>query len=206
MPIVTLSTKNNVNLTKQLSNGFKGSVYWENYQTIPEKVTKEGTKIYELLRASFQGVESLSVLAYVIAAGAANYETGIKDNRKHFLAKGKIKSYHVLIDGRSFYDQEINDLIKQHDEVRKTSTREGDDYITGSGCSLDYAYFKENYRLIVVNLSKQDALDVDLRAIQQIVFRRVSEGGDNTKIRLYTILEKSKETVLEFYKPAARVL
>ena len=117
-----------------------------------------------------------------------------------------MKSYNVLIDGRRFYDQEINDLIKQHDEVRKTSTREADDYITGSGCSLDYANFKENYRLIAVNLSKQEALDADLRAIQQIVFQRVSEGGDNTKIRLYTILEKSKETVLEFYKPAARVL
>ena len=61
-----------------------------------------------------------------------------------------------MIDGRNFYDQTINDLIKQYDEVRKVSIGQGDDYTTG--CLLDYAYFKDNYRLIVVDLSKQIAL------------------------------------------------
>ena len=68
-----------------------------------------------------------------------------------------------MIDGRNFYDQPINDMIKQYDKVRKVSTRQGDDYTTG--CLLDYAYFKDNYRLIAANLSKQKALDVDPRAI-----------------------------------------
>ena len=71
---------------------------------------------------------------------------------------------------------------------------------------LNYAYFKDNYRLIAVNLSKQDALDADPRAIQQIVFQGVAGGDYNTKIWLYTILEKSKETVLGFYKGTAKVL
>ena len=48
-------------------------------------------------------------------------------------------------------------------------------------------------------MSKQKALDVDRRAIQQIVFQGVVGGNDNTKLRQYTIIEKSKETVLEFY-------
>ena len=109
-----------------------------------------------------------------------------------------------MIDGRSFYDQPINDLIKQYDEVSKVSTGQGDDYTTGS--LLDYAYLKDNYRLIAVDLSKQKALDVDPRAIQQIIFQGVVGGADNTKIRLYTILEKSKERVLEFYKGTAQVL
>ena len=65
---------------------------------------------------------------------------------------------------------------------------------------MDYAYFKDNYRLIAVALSRQKALVADSRAIQQIVFQRVVEGDNNTKIRLYTILEKSKETILEFAK------
>ena len=63
---------------------------------------------------------------------------------------------------------------------------------------LDYAYFKENYRLIAADLSKQEALDADLRVTQQIVFQGVAGGANNTKIRLYSIHEKSKETVLEF--------
>ena len=59
-----------------------------------------------------------------------------------------------MIDGRNFSDQPINDLIKQNDEVRKVSTGQGDDYTTG--CLLHYAYFKNNYRLIAVDLSKQN--------------------------------------------------
>ena len=73
-----------------------------------------------------------------------------------------------MIDGRNFYDQPINGIRKQYDEVRKVSTRYGDDYTTG--CLLDYAYFKDHYRLIAVDLTKQKALDADPRAMQQIVF------------------------------------
>ena len=113
-----------------------------------------------------------------------------KHNEKYFLPRGEIKNYNVLIDGRNFYDQPINDLIKQYDEVRKVSTGYGDDYTTG--CLLDYAYFKDNYRLIAVDLSKQKVLDADAKAIQQIVFHGVA-GGADTKIRLYTILEQSKK-------------
>ena len=109
-----------------------------------------------------------------------------------------------MIDGRNFYDQTINDLIKQYDEVRKVSTGHGNDYTTGS--LLDYAYFKEDYRLIAIDLSKQKASDADPRAIQQIVFQGAVAGDDNTKIRLYNILEQSKGTVLEFYKGTAKVL
>ena len=204
-PIVTLSTKDSINLAKQLSEGFKRSVYWNNYQTKPAIVIEKGTNIYKLLNASFQGVRRLFVLAYVVAAGAANDEAGIKDNKKYFLPRGEIKNYNVLIDGRNFYDQPINDLIKQYDEVRKVSTGHGDDYTTGS--LLDYAYFKDNYKLIEVDVSKQKALDADpTRAIQQIVFQGVVGGDDNTKIRLYTILKQSKETLLEYYKGTAKLL
>ena len=76
--IVTLSTKYNVNLTKQLSAGFKRSVSWSSFQTISAKVLNEGTNIYELLSASFQGVQRLFVLACIIVACAANNEAGMK--------------------------------------------------------------------------------------------------------------------------------
>ena len=79
----------------------------------------------------------------------------------------------MLIDGRNFYDQPVNDLIKQCDEVRKVSTVQGDGYTTG--CLLDYAYFKDNYKLIAVDLSKEKALDADPRAIQQQYFKELLE-------------------------------
>ena len=71
---------------------------------------------------------------------------------------------------------------------------------------LDYAYFKDNYKLIAADLSKHKALDADPRTIQQIVSQGVVGGDNNTKIWLYTILEKLKETILEFYKGTAKVL
>ena len=90
-PIVTLSTKDNVNLTRQLSNGFKRSVYWKSYQTISAKVINQGINIYELLSASFQGGKKLFILASTIAAGTANNEVSIKNNRKYFLLRPKFE-------------------------------------------------------------------------------------------------------------------
>ena len=120
--------------------------------------------------------------------------------RKYFLRNPKIKNYNIEIDGRNFYDQSINDLIKQYDEVREISTGQGDDYTTG--CLLDFAYFEKNYRLIAADLSKQKALDADSRAIQQIIFT----GKTDNTIRVYYVLEQSKETILEFAKGATKVL
>ena len=108
-----------------------------------------------------------------------------------------------MINGRKFYDQPINDLIRQY-EIRKVSTGYDDDFTTG--CLLDYTYFKGNYKLIAVDSSKQKALNADPRPIQQIVFQGVVGGEDNTKIRLYTILEQSKKVMVEFSKGTAKVL
>ena len=79
-------------------------------------------------------------------------------------------------------------MIKQYDEVSKVSTGHGDDYTTGS--LLDYAYSKDNYKLIAVDVSKQKALDADSRAIQEIVSEGGVGGDDNTKVRLSTVLEE----------------
>ena len=104
--------------------------------------TKRKKNLYELLNASFQGARKLFVLAYVVTAGAANYEAGIKNNKKYFLPRVEINNYNVLIDGKNFYDQPVHDLIKQYAEVRKVSTGHSDDYTTG--CLLDYANPKDN--------------------------------------------------------------
>ena len=67
---------------------------------------------------------------------------------------------------------------------------------------MDFAYFEKNYRLIAADLSKQKALDGDSRAIQQIIFT----GKTDNTIRIYYIIEKSKETILEFSKETTKVL
>ena len=91
VPIVTLSTKDSTNLTKQLNEGFKRFVYWNSYETKPAKVIEKGKNIDELLNASFQGVKRLFVLVYFIADGG-NDEAGIKNKRKYFLQRGEIKN------------------------------------------------------------------------------------------------------------------
>ena len=101
---------------------------------------------------------------------------------------------------RNFYDQPFNDLIKQYDEIRTISTGQRDDYTTA--CLLDFAYFFKKYRSIAANLSKQKTLDADSRAIQQIIFT----GKTDNTIRVYYILEQSKETILEFSKGTTKVL
>ena len=76
---------------------------------------------------------------------------------------------------KNFYDQPIDDLINQYDEVRKVSAGQGDDYTTG--CLFDFDYFKNSYRLIVADLSKEKALNGDWRAIQQIIFTGRANAG-----------------------------
>ena len=142
------------------------------------------------------------VIAY--QRGDANYVNEEAFN-KYFLPKITIEKYNVEIDGRNFYDQSINDLIKQYEEVRKISTGQGDDCTTG--CLLDFAYFENNYRLIAADLSKQKALDADSRAIQQIIFTgKIKATVANTRVIIYYILEQSKETILEFSKGTTKVL
>ena len=79
--------------------------------------------IRELLDSSYQGVKRLFVLAYDNTAG--DNQVSIDSFKKYFLPRVKIENYNIEIDGRNFYDQPINDSIKQYDEIRKISTRQG---------------------------------------------------------------------------------
>ena len=129
-------------------------------------------------------ISRLFVLAYLNDANST-----VNSHRKYFLTRVKIENYNIEIDGRNFYDQPINDSIKQYDEIRKISTGQGDDYTTG--CLLDFAYFKNNYKLIAADLSKQKVLDADSRAIQQIIFTgKIKATEANTRVIIYYILEQ----------------
>ena len=168
VPIVTLLSKDNVKLVKLLESGFNRPVYWNEYQTKIETRNLDNNNLTRFpLDASFQGIRRLFVFAF---DNTDNGDKKVERNsyRKYFVPRVNITNYNVLIDGRNFYDQPINDLIKQYEEIRKTATGQGEDYTTG--CLLDYQYFKDHYQLIAVDLSKQKELDADSRAVQHIEF------------------------------------
>ena len=107
-----------------------------------------------------------------------------------------------MINGKNFFDQPIKNNKVTYENIRKIATGQGDDYTTG--CLLDYSYFTDTYKMIAVDLSKQQALDADPRAIQQINFTANLDRAGNT--RVYFILEETKETILDFSQGTVKVL
>ena len=99
-----------------------------------------------------------------------------------------------MIDGKNVFYQPVKNNKGTYENVRKIVTGQGDDYTTG--CLLDYAYFKDNCKMIAIDLRKQQALDADPRAIQQINFTASLERAENSII--FVILDEAKETVLNF--------
>ena len=86
-----------------------------------------------------------------------------------------------MINGENFFiDQPIKNNKVTHKNIRKIAAGQGDDYTTG--CLSDYPYFKDSYKIIAVDLSKQQALDEDPRAIQQINFTSNLDRTGNTRI------------------------
>ena len=100
----------------------------------------ENDYIRELLDASYQGVKRLFVLAYRDCSGANRVPPD--SHRWYFLPRVKNKNHNIETEGTDFYDQSINDLIKQYDGVRKVSTRQGNDYT--KGFLFNFAYFQNN--------------------------------------------------------------
>ena len=119
--------------------------------------------------------------------------------QKYYLPRADLKKYNVIIDGRNFYDNPIESDNEKYRELKKVMIGKGEDYTTGS--LLDYNYFSKYYKLVAVDLSKQKELDADPRAIQQIEFKYMLD----TNSTIYWVLEKSKETILEFYKGTVKV-
>ena len=73
-----------------------------------------------------------------------------------------------MIDGQYFFDQLVKNYLRTYDNIRKIATGQGDDYTTR--CLLDNVYFINYYKMMAINLSKQQALVADPKAILQINF------------------------------------
>ena len=96
---------------------------------------------------------------------------GRESQKQYYLPTVEMKNY-VMIDGKIFFDQPFKSDLKTYDNIRKIATGQGDDYTIG--CLLDCPYFKKYYKLIAIDLSQQQKLVVDPKAIQQINYRNLS--------------------------------
>ena len=186
VPVVTLSTQENTKLLQQLKSGFKRVINWNKYLSKPELLTRN-LNLNHLVEPSFQGVNRLFVLAF-------EGDTQRTSHSGYCLPNVEIKDYNIMINEENFFDQPIKNNKVTYENIRKIATGQGDDYTTG--CLLDYSYFMDTYKMIAVDLRKQQALDADPRAIQRINFTANLYRAGNTKV--YFILEEAKETILDY--------
>ena len=194
VPVLTLSTQENTKFLQQLKSSFKRVINWNKYLSKPELLA-QNPNLNHLIEPSFQGVNRLFVLAF-------KNDNHRSSARRYNLPTVEIKYYNIMINGENFFDQPIKNNKVTYENIRKIATGQGDDYTTG--CLLDYPYFTDTYKMIAVDLSKQQALDADPRAMQQINFTANLDRAGNT--RVYFILEEAKETILDFSQGTVKVL
>ena len=194
VPVLTLSAQENTKFFQQLKSGFKRVINQSKYLSKPELLA-QNPNLNHLVEPSFQGVNRLFVLAF------ENDDDKTFDDQ-YYLPTVEIKDYNIMINGENFFDQPIKNKKVTYENIGKIATGYGDDYTTG--CLLDYPYFVNTYKMIAVDLNKQQALDVDPRAIQQINFTANLGRAGNTRVNF--ILEEAKETILDFSQGTVKVL
>ena len=120
----------------------------------------------------------------------------------HKILSSKSRNNNVMIHGKIFFDQPVKSDMKTYDNVQKIATSQGGDYT--AGCLLDYNYFNNYYKMIAIDLSKQQALDADAKEIQQIIFTGYLER--NNGAIMFFIIEEAKEAILDFLQGTVKVL
>ena len=192
--VVNLSTQENTKFLQQLKSGFKRVINWNKYLSKPELLA-QNPNLNHLIEPSFQGVNRLFVLAFENDDDRTSYD-------EYYLPTVEIKDDNIMINGENVFDQPIKNNKVTYENIRNIATGQGDDYTTG--CLLDYSYFADTYKMISVDLSKQQTLDADPRVIQQINFTANLDRAGNT--RVYFNLEEAKETILDFSQGTVKVL
>ena len=194
VPVVTLSTQDNAKLLQQLKSGFKRTINGNKYLSKPE-LLRQDPNLNHLLEPSFKGVNRLFILAF-------ENDTQRTPHSSYYLPNIELKNYNIMINGENVFDQPAKDNKVTFENIRKIATGQGDDFTTG--CLLGYPYVKGSYKMIAVDLSKQQALVADSRTNQQINFTANLDRAGNT--RIYFILEETKETRLDFSRGTVKVL
>ena len=191
-PVVTLSAENDNKLLEQFKSRFRGSIKRNNYMSQMSNQNKNNNLNY-LIDTTFSNVNRLFVLSFENEDDRTSYY-------KYYMPSVEIKDYNVLIDGNAFFELPIKNLEETYEKITQITDHSG--YYT-RGNLLDFKYFKEHYKLIVIDLSKQIELEnKDIK--QQINFIGNLECDDGAV--MFFIIEKSEETIIEFLQNYASIV
>ena len=192
VPVVILSAENDNKLLEQLKSGFRRSIKRNKYMSQMSNQNKNNNLNY-LIDTTFSNVNRLFILYFENEDDRTSYY-------KYYLPSVEIKDYNVLIDGNAFFELPIKNIEEPYEKIIQITDRSG--YYT-RGNLLDYEYFKEHYKLIAIDLSKQIELEnKDIK--QQINFIGNLERDDGAV--MFFIIEKSEETIIEFSQNYASIV
>ena len=190
IPVVTLSKDDEIKLLTNLKFGFTREIEWNKY--ISQMTTEAiNNNLNILIDPTFTNVNRLFVLEYQTAENGQSFS-------QFYLPRVMVKDFNVIIDKLAFFDLPIKTEEKAYEKIIDISRN--NEYTTGN--LLDYDYFKKYYKLIAINLSKQQVLQENEDLIQQINFISRLEEAAN----VFIIIEKKENTILEFSQNFANVL
>ena len=182
IPVVTLSKDDEIKLLTNLKSGFTRGIEWNKYRSqMSTEAINNNLNI--LIDPAFTNVNRLFVLAYQTAYDRQSFS-------QFYLPRVMIKDYNVIIDKLGFFDLPIKTEKEAYEKIIDISGN--NEYTTGN--LLDYDYFKKYYKLIAIDLSKQQVLQENEDLIQQINFIGRLEQAAN----VFIIIEKKENTTLEF--------
>ena len=192
VPVVTLSAENDNELLKQLKSGFRITIKWNKYMSQRSNQNKNNNLNY-LIDPTFSNVNRLFVLSF-------KNEDDRTSCYKYYTPSVEIKDYNVLIDGNAFFELPIKNIEETYEKIIQIRDHSG--YYTRDNL-LDYEYFKEHYKLIAIDLSKQ--IELENKNIKQHINFIGNLERDNGSV-MFFIIEKSKETIIEFLQNYASIV
>ena len=190
VPAVTLSKDDEIKLLTNLKSGLKREIIWNKYRS---QMTTEAfnNNLNILIDPTFTNVNRLFVLAYQNADDRQSFS-------QFYLQNVMVKDYNIIIDELAFFDLPLKTEEEAYEKVIDISRN--NEYTRSH--LLDYDYFKKYYKLIAIDLSKQQVLQENEDLIQQINFNGKLEEAAN----VFIMIEKKENTILEFLQNLANVI
>ena len=162
VPVVTLPKQDNTKILKQLKSIFKRTIDWKKYHP-KVTVVLQNRYLDFLINPSFQKVFNFLFYHLKIIV--------VQDIKHTQCISSTSRNKGVWVDGWNLFDQPVKNDLMTYDNIRKIATGQGDDFIID--CLLDYLYFKNYYKMIATDLSKQHALDANPKVIQQTILPQI---------------------------------